>query len=205
MNMGKRLFDIFFSIIGLTVCSPILLTIVCLILILDGKPVFFRQERLGKSGKPFTLYKFRTMRKTFDGDSRKEEDRITKLGDVLRATSIDELPNFFNVLSGSMSVVGPRPLLLQYKDRFDQMQLTRLNVNPGITGWAQIKGRNSLSWAERLDLDVWYAEHHTILLDVRIIAHTILAVVMRKGVSPEKEKIMPEFFPTQNKKNDTEQ
>lgn len=161
-----------------------------------GRPIFFRQRRPGLDGKPFEIIKFRTMRNVAGPDGRplSDEERLTKVGRFLRATSLDELPELWNVLRGEMALVGPRPLLMQYLGRYDATQARRHEVRPGLTGWAQVNGRNALSWEEKFELDVWYVDHRSLLLDLEILARTILVVLARSGVSHGAEATMPEFM-----------
>jgi sugar transferase EpsL len=160
-----------------------------------GDPVFFRQQRPGLDGKPFYMYKFRTM--TYDCDENScllpDKDRLTPLGRFLRATSLDELPELFNVLKGDMSLVGPRPLLMQYLGRYTPEQARRHAVRPGVTGWAQINGRNAITWEEKFKLDVWYVDHHTLWLDIKILVMTLVKVFHREGISAAGEATMGEF------------
>jgi len=160
-----------------------------------GTPVLFRQERPGHRGQVFTVYKFRTMRDEVDasGVALPDAERMTSLGKLLRATSLDELPQLFNVLKGEMSLVGPRPLLVQYLERYSERQSRRHDVKPGITGWAQVNGRNAVSWEERLEMDVWYVEHGSLFLDLKILWLTIRKVLVRDGVSAAGEATMSEF------------
>jgi lipopolysaccharide/colanic/teichoic acid biosynthesis glycosyltransferase len=181
--------------LGLIVLSPFLLLIILAIRIKMGRPVLFRQMRPGLCGKPFYMYKFRTMtnEKNADGELLPDEMRLTKLGRFLRSTSLDELPELFNVLRGDMSLVGPRPLLMQYLDHYTPEQARRHEVKPGITGWAQVNGRNAISWEEKFALDVWYVDNWSLWLDIRIIAITIGKVFRREGISARGEATMPEF------------
>jgi sugar transferase EpsL len=160
-----------------------------------GKPAFFRQERPGLGGRPFRVVKLRTMRDSRDASGRllPDAERLTRLGRALRATSIDELPQLWNVLAGDLSLVGPRPLLMQYLPLYSPEQARRHDVLPGITGWAQIHGRNTLSWEEKFALDVWYVDHWSLGLDLRILARTALAVLRREGISREGHATMPNF------------
>ncbi len=160
-----------------------------------GRPVFFKQPRAGRDGRPFTLVKFRTMFRARPGEEGPEYDaaRLSRLGRFLRATSIDELPTLWNVLKGDMSLVGPRPLLLRYLPRYSPRQARRHQVKPGITGWAQLNGRNTLSWDDRLELDVWYVEHQSLPLDLRILLQTVWKVLRREGISQPGHATMPEF------------
>src|SRR5579859_1420799 len=161
-----------------------------------GRPVFFKQVRAGKDGKPFTMYKFRTMRNAFnpDGTPLSDDQRLTKLGILLRGASLDELPEFFNVLKGDMSLVGPRPLLMAYLNRYTPEQARRHEVRPGITGWAQVNGRNALSWEEKFALDVWYVDHRSFWLDLKILCMTVGKVFKREGISAGGHVTMPEFM-----------
>ena len=194
--MIKRLFDIIFSMTILIICSPLLLLISLLILIFDGKPILFKQIRSGFNRNPFKFYKFRTMKNDSQLNRIKLNDskKITPLGRILRKTSLDELPTFINVLKGDMSLVGPRPLLMEYLDRYSSDQAHRHDVKPGITGLAQIKGRNTLSWEEKFKYDIHYVDNHNIFLDLKILFLTVLFVLRFKGITPEKQEIMPEFM-----------
>ena len=160
-----------------------------------GSPVLFRQQRAGRDGEPFTLLKFRSMRDRLPGEELYVDDaaRLTPFGARLRSTSLDELPQLVNVLRGDMALVGPRPLPLAYVERYDVRQRRRLEVRPGITGWAQVNGRNALDWAARFDLDVWYVEHRSVLLDLRVLALTVRAVLRREGISGDGAVTMSEF------------
>ena len=180
----------------LIAASPILGFSAAAIRATMGSPVLFRQQRPGKDGKPFELLKFRTMRVPKPGEDTVSTDaeRLTTLGKFLRATSIDELPTLFNVLKGDMSLVGPRPLLMQYLDRYTPEQVRRHEVKPGITGWAQVNGRNALSWEEKLEHDVWYVDNQSHVLDLKILAMTVLKVLKRDGISADGEATMPEFM-----------
>lgn len=192
----KRLFDFIFSFIALIILLPILVFISVLIAIADGFPIFFTQFRPGKDGKPFKLIKFRTMKDipSHLEQKIKDVDRITKLGNFLRKKSIDELPEFFNVLKGEMSIVGPRPLLMQYLERYSKEQARRHEMLPGITGWAQVNGRNAIAWEEKFRLDVWYVDHWTFWLDILIIFKTIWSAIKGEGISPAGQIIMDEFM-----------
>lgn len=192
----KRLIDILGSGAGLVLLSPFLLVVAFLVHVKLGSPVFFRQQRPGLNGKPFMLVKFRTMTDERDekGNLLPDEVRLTRFGQFLRSTSIDELPELWNVLVGDMSLVGPRPLLMQYLDRYTPEQARRHEVKPGITGWAQVNGRNALSWEEKFKLDVWYVDHWSFWLDTRILFATLLKVLRREGISGEGHVTMPEFL-----------
>lgn len=188
----KRLIDILGALSAAILLCPLLLVIVALIRTTYGKPVFFCQQRPGLHGKPFIMFKFRTMTDARDaqGDLLPDADRLTPLGRFLRRNSLDELPTFVNVLRGEMSLVGPRPLLTRYLPYYTTRENVRFEVRPGITGWAQINGRNTVSWDQRLGLDVWYVEHVSFWLDITILARTIWYVVSRKGVVVDPGSIM---------------
>ncbi len=192
----KRLFDLVLVLPGLLLISPLLGLISLAILLVDGPPVFYRQDRPGHQGKIFKLIKFRSMADRRDpyGHLLPEAQRISRIGGLLRATSLDELPELINVLRGEMSLVGPRPLLVQYLERYSPEQARRHNVLPGITGWAQVNGRNKLSWPERFRLDVWYVDHWSLSLDVKILALTFWKAIKREGINPDGQAIMGEFM-----------
>jgi len=192
----KRIFDVVFSGMGLVVLAPLMVVIAILIRITMGPPVLFRQTRPGLRGVPFTLFKFRTMRHAKSGELAIKNDaqRMTKMGSFLRKCSLDELPELWNVLRGEMSLVGPRPLLMEYLARYTPQQARRMEVKPGITGWAQVNGRNALSWDEKFKLDVWYVDHQSFWLDMKILGMTALQVLARKGISAEGCATMPEFL-----------
>ena len=194
----KRLFDIAVSLCVLLPALPILIIIYCCIRFTMGAPVFFRQLRPGLKGRPFQLIKFRTMRHLAPGEDAAATDafRMTRLGRTLRAFSLDELPTLFNVLAGNMSIVGPRPLLMQYLDRYSPEQSRRLEAQPGVTGWAQVNGRNAISWEEKFKLDVWYVDNRSFGLDLKILWLTALSVLKREGISHAGEATMPEFMGT---------
>jgi lipopolysaccharide/colanic/teichoic acid biosynthesis glycosyltransferase len=183
--VSKRLFDLAVSAAALLLLSAVLITLASLIAVSMGPPVLFRQWRPGLHGRPFVLYKFRTMRNPVSGESHADDVRITALGRVLRAFSVDELPELFNVLRGDMSLVGPRPLLMEYLPLYSDEQARRHEVRPGMTGWAQVNGRNAISWEEKFELDVWYVDHRTFLLDLRILWLTLLQVLRREGINQE--------------------
>jgi sugar transferase EpsL len=161
-----------------------------------GRPVLFRQRRPGRFQKPFELLKFRTMAESRDSDGKllPDADRLTRVGRLLRATSVDELPQLWNVLCGNMSLVGPRPLLMKYLDRYTPEQVRRHDVLPGITGWAQINGRNAIGWEEKFSMDTWYVDHWSLWLDVKILCGTVLRVLRREGISNQDCSTMPEFM-----------
>lgn len=194
-GISKRLLDVFGAVLGLIVLSPLLLLIVLLLRLTIGRPVFFVQKRPGLGARPFRLRKFRTMRDAIDGAGLPlpDAERLTRLGKFLRTTSLDELPELWNVLTGDMSLVGPRPWLMEYLPHYTPEQMRRHEVRPGITGWAQVNGRNAASWAERLRLDVWYVDHWSFWLDLRILLRTAWTVVRREGISAEGHATMPRF------------
>lgn len=179
--------DVAASALGLLVLSPVLAVVAVAVRIGLGSPVLFRQVRPGLHGEPFTIYKFRTMRDAADDDGRPrpDADRITSLGRFLRSTSLDELPELWNVLKGEMSLVGPRPLLLEYRGLYTAEQARRQEVRPGITGWAQVNGRNAISWEQKFDLDLWYVDNHSVWLDLRILAMTIERLFRREGITQD--------------------
>ena len=191
----KRVFDIVVSAVALTVLAPVMGLIALAVWRTMGRPVLFRQARPGLHGKPFVMYKFRTMRDLRDaeGNLLPDEARLTPFGRWLRTTSLDELPELVNVLRGEMSLVGPRPLLMEYLERYTPEQARRHEVKPGITGWAQIHGRNNLSWEERLRLDVWYVDHWSLWLDLKILWRTLWMVLRREGISAQGHATMPRF------------
>jgi len=195
-HWGKRLFDLFLAIPALVVLSSVVGVITLLVRIKLGSPVLFRQQRPGLHGPPFTLYKFRTMTDARDaqGNLLPDAQRFTPLGRFLRATSLDELPELWNVLKGDMSIMGPRPLLTQYLDRYTPEQARRHEVRPGITGWAQVNGRNALSWEQKFALDVWYVDNLSLWLDLKIIALTVWKILKREGISQLGRATMEEFF-----------
>ncbi len=180
---------------GMILLAPVLGGVALLLWLREGRPVLFCQPRPGLHGKVFTLYKFRTMRQASDAQGRPLPDaqRLTRLGKFLRATSLDELPELLNVIRGEMSLVGPRPLLVAYLSRYNPEQMRRHDMPPGITGWAQINGRNALSWEDRFALDVWYVDHWSLALDIKILALTFWKVLKREGISAPGEATMREF------------
>lgn len=194
----KRLFDFFLAGIGLVILSPVMILVALLVWVNMGRPVLFRQLRPGLHGRLFVLYKFRTMKDLRDerGNLLPDEQRLTRLGRFLRSTSLDELPELFNVLKGDMSLVGPRPLLPQYLDRYTPEQARRHEVKPGLTGWAQVNGRNAITWEEKFALDVWYVDNWSLWLDLKILVLTLIKVLKREGISAEGEATMPEFMGT---------
>lgn len=191
----KRIIDLSAATVGLFLFSPIIVCIALIILLADGRPVFFRQLRPGLNGRPFWLIKFRTMNDKCDASGKllHPTKRITRLGNILRSSSLDEIPQLWNVLKGEMSLVGPRPLRMEYLARYSPDQMRRHEVLPGITGWSQVKGRNRLSWEERLHLDVWYVDNWSIPLDLKIIWYTLFQVLKREGIYSSRGEIMEEF------------
>ncbi len=196
MQLIKRIFDVLFALTALIFLAPVLIVVSIVIVIFDGFPVFFSQTRPGKNGNPFKLHKFRTMNEVRNQkiELMPDGERITNFGVILRRMSLDELPELFNVLKGEMSIVGPRPLLLQYLKRYSDEQARRHEALPGITGWAQINGRNAISWEEKFRLDVWYVDHWTFWLDIRIILQTIWKVIKGEGISQPGRATMDEFM-----------
>lgn len=191
----KRALDILVSVPALLLLFPIILITAIIVRAKLGSPVLFSQIRPGLSGKPFKMYKFRTMLNLRDESGRllPDEKRVTPVGRFLRSTSLDELPELFNVLKGEMSLVGPRPLLMEYLERYSPEQARRHDVKPGITGWAQINGRNALTWNEKFALDVWYVDNWSVWLDLKILWLTLIKVINREGISAEGYATMPEF------------
>lgn len=191
----KRVTDLVLAGIGLAFLGVPMLLVALLVRVTMGSPVIFRQRRPGLGGRPFTLLKFRTMAERRGGDRQalRDEERLTGLGRFLRRTSLDELPELVNVLKGEMSLVGPRPLLMHYLELYSPEQARRHEVKPGITGWAQVNGRNALSWEEKFELDVWYVDHWSLGLDLRILWRTLLSVLTGEGISAAGHATMPEF------------
>lgn len=191
----KRLIDITGALIGLILLSPVILVVAVLIKCRLGGPVLFRQVRPGLGGEPFEMVKFRTMRDAYDhnGVPLPDSQRMTPFGSFLRSSSLDELPELWNVLKGEMSLVGPRPLLMEYLPLYNERQYLRHQVRPGVTGWAQINGRNALSWPEKFELDVWYVENRSFWLDIKIIALTVKKVLKKDGISASGEATMSKF------------
>ena len=192
--MIKSGFDIFSSLLGLILLLPIMIVVGIISILYQGFPILFSHERLGKDGRPFTMIKFRTMESGNSLSAEHDIIRLTPWGRVLRRTSIDELPVLFNVIKGDMSLVGPRPMPIKYLSRFNEFQILRLKVKPGITGLAQVTGRNSLSWEERFQLDVQYVKHNSFVGDLKIILKTFFIVIKGKNVDAEEQEIMPEFL-----------
>jgi sugar transferase EpsL len=200
---GKRIFDLALALPGLIAFSPVLAGIALMVRAKLGSPVLFRQERPGLGGQPFMIYKFRTMTDARDsyGELLDDGERLTRFGSFLRAASLDELPELWNVLKGDMSIVGPRPLLMQYLDRYSLEQARRHEVKPGLTGWAQMHGRNDISWEEKFRMDVWYVDHYSFCLDLKMVLITIRKVLKREGISQKGVATAEEFRP-ENQKND---
>jgi lipopolysaccharide/colanic/teichoic acid biosynthesis glycosyltransferase len=194
----KRLLDVVGALFGLIVLSPVLLWVAVAVRFRMGSPVLFRQVRPGMHGKPFQMVKFRTMRDAHDrsGKLLSDAERLTPLGRFLRSTSLDELPELWNVLKGDMSLVGPRPLLMEYLPLYSPEQARRHDVRPGVTGWAQVNGRNALSWEEKFALDVWYVDHQSVALDMKVIWMTLRKVIKREGISAAGDATMPRFTGT---------
>ena len=196
MRALKRLIDFLVALWALSILWPLLLVIALLIRAKMGPPAIFAQERPGYKGRPFTLYKVRTMTLATgaDADIAHDAQRLTPLGATLRRWTLDELPQFWNVLKGDISLVGPRPLLMQYLQRYTREQARRMDVKPGLTGWAQVNGRNAQTWEDRFALDVWYVDHWSLWLDARIIWRTLVSVIKKEGVAQEGHATMPEFM-----------
>ena len=193
--MLKRFFDICVAFIGLILLFPLIALLALLILLKMGRPILYCQTRPGLHGSPFTIYKFRTMQNTRNaaGELEADEKRLSSFGQFLRAASLDEIPELWNVLRGEMSLVGPRPLLMQYLSRYTVEQMRRHEVKPGITGWAQVRGRNAVSWEDRFKLDVWYVDHRNFWLDLKILWLTMFKTLKREGISAANHVTMPEF------------
>lgn len=191
----KHFFDFIVALFAIVFLSPLLLIVALLIRYRLGSPVLFRQVRPGKDGKPFVMFKFRTMQDVYDQDGNllPDSERITPFGSFLRSTSIDELPELINVIKGEMSLVGPRPLLMEYLELYDKEQYRRHELRPGVTGWAQVNGRNAISWEQKFQLDVWYIANRTFWLDLKIIYLTIKKVLIRDGISAEGEVTVSKF------------
>lgn len=196
--MLKRAFDFVLAVVGLIILSPVLVWIAWKVRSRLGSPVIFRQRRPGLNGEPFDMIKFRTMLEAYDehGKPLPNEQRMTPFGKWLRATSLDELPELWNVLKGNMSLVGPRPLRMEYLPLYNAHQARRHELRPGITGWAQINGRNSLSWEQKFDLDVWYVDNQSFLLDLKILFLTVKKVVVKEGINASEEVTMKPFTGT---------
>ncbi len=203
----KRLIDLIVSGLALALLAPVFLLLGLLIRLKLGSPVLFRQTRPGMNGQPFTMVKFRTMRNATDhhGVPLPDSERLTPFGRLLRSTSLDELPELWNVLKGDMSLVGPRPLLMEYLPLYSREQQRRHEVRPGITGWAQVNGRNALRWEDKFKLDVWYVDNRTILLDLKILFLTVKKVFVREGISAAGEATMPRFVGSASQNTERQQ
>ncbi|OOF21169.1 sugar transferase [Salinivibrio sp. IB872] len=199
----KRIFDVFASSIGLLLFSPVITFIAVKVRKNLGSPILFRQTRPGLNGEPFEMIKFRTMKDAVDknGNTLPDSERMTPFGQKLRNMSLDELPELWNVLKGDMSLVGPRPLLMQYLPLYSKEQARRHNVRPGITGWAQVNGRNAISWEEKFKLDVWYVDNHSLWLDIKILFLTIKKVIAKDGISAQDHVTAAPFEGTNNDEN----
>ena len=195
LSVMKKIFDLIVTFLGLLLLLPIITLTALMVRSKLGSPIFFKQVRPGLNGNLFNIYKFRSMTNECDKDGNLliDEVRLTKFGKFLRSTSLDELPGLWNVLKGDMSLVGPRPLLVEYLPLFSEKQSRRHEVKPGVTGWAQVNGRNAISWDEKFELDVWYVDNQSIWLDIKILWLTVKKVIVRDGVSPEGKDIMPRF------------
>lgn len=191
----KRLLDIFLSIIGLVILFPVIVAVAGLVRVFLGTPVIFKQQRPGLQGKIFTIYKFRTMKNFYgnDGVLLSDDERLTNFGKILRKSSLDELPELFNVIRGDMSLVGPRPLLVEYLPLYTADQAKRHDVLPGITGWVQVNGRNSLNWDDKLKLDAWYVDHQSFWLDIKILCLTIAKVLNCTGINQRGQVTVENF------------
>ncbi len=191
----KRVIDFIGSVLGIIILSPLYILLAIMVRIILGSPVFFRQQRGGLGGEPFEIIKFRTMTdlRDLDGELLPDEERLNRFSRFLRSTSLDELPALYNILKGDMSFIGPRPLLSEYLNLYTDEQARRHEIKPGITGWAQVNGRNLLTWEERFTLDIWYVDHRSLSLDLRILLMTIVGVMTRKGISAEGHDSMPKF------------
>ena len=194
-KVGKRIFDIFLALFLFIFMSPIFVIVGFLIFIFMGRPIIFKQERPGLNGKLFTIFKFRTMNNSSDenGVLAQDSERITYLGKVLRSSSIDELPEIWNILTGKMSFVGPRPLLVEYLDIYSAQQSRRHEVKPGLTGWAQVNGRNNISWEDKFNLDIWYVGNVSFMLDLKILLKTITYIIKKEGVTSKNHVTSPKF------------
>ena len=202
MCKTKKILDLFLVLLSLPLILPIYLLLMLLVLVKFNSPILFKQSRPGLKGKIFNIYKFRSMTSERDkeGILLSDELRLTKFGKLLRSTSLDELPILWNVLKGEMSLVGPRPLLVEYLSLYSSKQARRHEVKPGITGWAQVNGRNTISWEEKFDLDLWYVDNQSTLLDIKILYMTIIKVITRSGISQDRQATM-EKFKGNNEKN----
>jgi len=195
--MMKRVLDFAGALIAIVLLSPLLILLATLVRLILGSPVLFRQERPGLNGEPFVIHKFRTMTEArgASGDLLSDRERLKPFGRWLRSTSLDELPELFNVLKGDMSLVGPRPLLMQYLRRYTPEQARRHEVKPGVTGWTQVNGRNAITWEEKFELDIWYVDNRSFWLDVRILVITLWKALIREGINQPGRATMEEFKP----------
>ena len=200
-KFGKRTFDLIFSLGALILLAPLIGVLALLVRVKLGSPIFFNQERPGLGGRPFVLHKFRTMTDARDrrGQLLPDDQRLTRFGNFLRAASLDELPELLNVLKGEMTLVGPRPLLMEYLVRYSPEQARRHEAKPGITGWAQINGRNAITWEDRFKLDVWYVDRVGFLLDLKILFMTLVKTLKREGINAEGHPTMPVFMGSRGK------
>lgn len=200
--MLKRLIDIVGAATSLILLSPLIVLCAVVVAHSMGRPVLFRQQRPGQEGRPFGMIKFRTMSNARDADGRllPDDERLTRVGCFLRSTSLDELPELWNVLVGDMSLVGPRPLLMAYLDRYSVEQARRHEVKPGVSGWAQVNGRNAISWDEKFALDTWYVDHRSFWLDLKILYLTLMQVVRRKDINSAEAATMPEFLGSEDQR-----
>lgn len=198
MSLAKRMLDVVLSAALLLATAPLMLTLALMVRVDLGRPVLFRQLRPGLHGEPFSLVKFRSMRDLRDDEGRllPNETRLTRFGRFLRSTSLDELPELWNVLAGDMSLVGPRPLLMEYLPLYNERQARRHEVRPGMTGWAQVNGRNTVPWEERFEMDVWYVENRSLWLDVRILVATVGRILTRDGISTPGRATIERFQPS---------
>ena len=194
--MIKRLFDLIILFIALPIIVPVMMVLTAFVFLTMDSPIFFQQTRAGFRGRPFKLVKFRTMndRRDTQGVLLPDAERLTRVGIFLRSTSLDELPELWNILRGEMSLVGPRPLLLSYLPRYSEKQMRRHDAKPGLTGWVQVNGRNSLNWNEKFELDIWYVDNQNLILDIRILLSTISQVMARRDISANNDATMPEFL-----------
>jgi sugar transferase EpsL len=193
--MIKRLFDIIIAFLALILFSSVIVLVALLVRIRHGSPILFQQERPGYLGKPFKIFKFRTMTndRDMEGNLLPDDRRLTRLGKILRSTSLDELPELINVLKGDLSLVGPRPLLMEYLPLYSEEQFRRHEVRPGVTGWAQVNGRNAINWEEKFRLDVWYVDNRSFWLDLKILRRTFIKVFRREGISQDGQATMEKF------------
>lgn len=194
-RLAKRMIDFFVAVIGIILVLPIIIILAIIIRIFLGSPIFFKQKRPGLNEKLFELYKFRTMisKKDENGNPLPDEERLNRTGKIIRSLSLDEIPQLWNVLRGDLSLVGPRPLLVEYLGKYNEEQRRRHEVKPGITGWAQIKGRNALTWQKKFALDIWYVDNWSLFLDIKILLITIWKVIKREGISQDGHTTMTKF------------